>query len=146
MFIRITAIITLFIALFFYMAVNSDRAWHHLGNAYYDRNRYDKAIHVYHKAVRINPEHAGTWYNLGNAYHELKHHNEAITAYREAVRIDPELTGAWYSLGIIYDTLGRHAEADNANQQFRRLEILHDKADKTRQKFSRFKTETLQDN
>ena len=43
-------------------------AYSDLGQIYYDRKEYDKAIYYFKKFIQLNPNDANIYYNLGDVY------------------------------------------------------------------------------
>jgi len=99
-----------------------------IGNAYFDKGEYKKAIAAYKQAIRIDPDDAHAQYNLGIAYRKLGRLNEAIAAYKQAIRINPDDADAHYNLGIAYDKLGRDSDAIEAYKQAVRIDPDHAQA------------------
>jgi tetratricopeptide (TPR) repeat protein len=65
------------------------KAWHYLGNLYYDKKRYSDAIDAWQQSIRINDGFATTHRNLGIAYYnKLKLEQEALKHYERAFAID----------------------------------------------------------
>ncbi len=93
-----------------------------IGNAYFDKGEYKKAIEAYKQAIRIDPNYAVAHYNLGVAYGKHSHYNEAIEAFKQSARINPDDAAAHSSLGNAYDSLGRYNEAIQAYKQAIRID------------------------
>jgi len=66
------------------------RAHYYLGNLFYDKKRYEEAIHEWESSVRIDPSFAIPWRNLGIAYFNLrKDADAALAAYENAFKANP---------------------------------------------------------
>jgi len=62
-----------------------------LGNFFYDRKRYDKAIACWEQAVQENPDHAQAHRNLGLALWNVRRDGDgAAGCYTQAIECDPE--------------------------------------------------------
>ena len=96
--------------------VNSDKnklciSHYNLGNSYYMRKQYSKAIMEYIKVLEINPKYKSTYYNLGVAYTDLKKYDKAIESYNEALKIDPNFKNTYLNLGNIYHNTKQYDKA-----------------------------------
>jgi len=60
-----------------------------IGINYGKKKKYNKAIKMYQKAIKINPKNDECYYNMGIAYHKNKEYTNAIEAYKKAVGINP---------------------------------------------------------
>ena len=70
-----------------------------LGAANAGLRQFDDAIESYHRALRINPDFAGTHNNLGSAYQDNGNLPDAVASFRRAVQLDPDYAEAHYNLG-----------------------------------------------
>ncbi|EGD74102.1 kinesin light chain isoform 1 [Salpingoeca rosetta] len=86
-----------------------------LGNAYYSKGEYDKAIAFYEKALAItvetlgekHPSTASTYNNLGSAYYSKGEYDKAIAFYEKALAITVETLGEKHpSTADTYNNLG----------------------------------------
>ena len=78
------------------------------GIAYGDKEKYDKEIECYQKAVEINPEDAKAYYNMGIAYSDKGNYDKAIECYQNAIEIDPLYARAYYNMGRTYFDKGNY--------------------------------------
>ncbi len=69
------------------------------GNAWVEKNEYDKAIKEYDEAIRLNPKYAYAYTCRGIAWSSKKEYDKAFKDFDEAIRIDPEYTYAYSSRG-----------------------------------------------
>ena len=51
---------------------NDKEAWCEMGNSYYNKKNYDKAIECYEKAIEIDPNFENAWFNMGVLYRKKK--------------------------------------------------------------------------
>ena len=58
-----------------------------MGNAYYYKEEYDKAIEAYQKAVAINPKNDIAYNNMGNAYYDKEEFDNAMKAYLKSLKM-----------------------------------------------------------
>ena len=86
------------------------RTW---ARALHDRRRYEEAIRLLEKALRLKPDHADALYNLGNVYRELGRYREAVALYRKAAAIRPDRADIQNNLGnaLLAERLPAEAEA-----------------------------------
>ena len=101
------------------LAVNPSDAHAHyyLGNLFYDKKRYDEAIHEWESSVKLEPSFAIPWRNLGIAYFNVrKDAARARTAYQNAFQANPEDARLLYE----FDQLRKRTGADASE----RLAIL----------------------
>ena len=81
---------------------SDDRAHNTLGNWFYDRSEYDKAIPCYEKAKAIRPAESVYELNIGDAYRGLSNWDKAIEHYQKVAELDPKSDRANNGLGIAY--------------------------------------------
>jgi len=89
-------------------------AYNCLGSALIEQDKFDEAIDLLHRCLRIKPDYAWAYHNLGIAYSKLNRCEEAIKACEQATRIQPKNSWAYYTLGVACDKLGRYREAIEA--------------------------------
>lgn len=79
-----------------------------LGGAYILQRKWDKAVRMLEKAVKINPDVPMLWTNLAAAYlgrlevSGPRQQERAIGAYERALELDPKAPNVHYHLGLIY--------------------------------------------
>lgn len=107
------------------------------GHAFRDAGVYDRALHAYEQAIRLDPNNPLAYYGQAKIYWEQKRYQEALYAYDQIVRLQPEdpffhaLKGnALYELGRYVEALSAYDRAlalkqDNASWYARRASILH---------------------
>jgi len=61
-----------------------------LGNVYYNREEYEKAIMAYQKALSIHPEFLDAYFNLGETYAHLGNVKEAKEMYKKFLKYSPQ--------------------------------------------------------
>jgi tetratricopeptide (TPR) repeat protein len=84
------------------------RAPYYLGNLYYDRRRYDEAIHLWEQSTALDPSFSIPWRNLGIAYFNVRQKPQrARAAYEKAFEANPsdarllhERDQLWKRIGI----------------------------------------------
>jgi arylsulfatase A-like enzyme/Tfp pilus assembly protein PilF len=65
-------------------------AWFMLGNEYYRRREYTRAIAQYARALELKPDYDLVVINMANAYRALGKDEEAMLGYRRFMELDPK--------------------------------------------------------
>lgn len=92
-------------------------AWFMLGNEYYRRHAYRKAIDQYRRALALKPDYDLVVINMANAYRALGRDLEAMVGYRRFMELDPKNAQIRYEAAQI---LIDNGELDEAEKQLRR--------------------------
>ncbi|OGW75920.1 MAG: hypothetical protein A2Z72_08770 [Omnitrophica bacterium RBG_13_46_9] len=87
------------------------RLYLNLGNTYFEKRQYDKAIEQYEKVISIDENYAVAYGNIGVAYVSKGNLSEAEKFLKKAVALDHNYPLAHYSLGSLYRKTGRAKEA-----------------------------------
>jgi len=78
-------------------------AHYHLGYAYGFKERHDREIEEYEKAIQLGLKKFDLFYNLGMAYAEyLEDYDKALVVLKQAEEMDPKNDEIHYALGAIY--------------------------------------------
>lgn len=81
-------------------------AWYYLGNLFYDKLQYERAMGCWERAAALEPEFAITWRNLALAYYNKRHDPErAKTAMETAGRLAPGDARIFLELDQLYKKL-----------------------------------------
>lgn len=67
------------------------------------KDKYEKAIACYKKAVALDPEFAFAWDNMGMAYRKMMNLDEALKCYKKSLEIDPYGTMPLQNSAIVYE-------------------------------------------
>ena len=94
-----------------------DEAYHNMGIAYDDLEKYNESLEAFKKSIEINPNRDATYYNMGIVYGNLEKHNEEIEAYKKVIKINPNKDEAYYNMGIAYGNLEKYNEAVEVYQK-----------------------------
>ncbi|UCH92614.1 MAG: tetratricopeptide repeat protein [Candidatus Aminicenantes bacterium] len=86
-------------------------AYLELGQIYYNKNEYVKAIEIYTKAIANGIRHASIYYRRAQAFQANKQAEEAIKDYNEALRLGPKLYMAHEEVGYIYESRKNYEKA-----------------------------------
>jgi len=81
------------------------------GRKYQSAGNPLKALEVFHKAIRIDPENAEAHLRLGVLFEEMEYHEEATSSYREALHIRPEFLEPYIRIGSLLGRLNHLASA-----------------------------------
>jgi tetratricopeptide (TPR) repeat protein len=82
----------------------------YLGQLYYARRDYNKAIEQFNKVLTLQPQNTEMMYFLGALYVEIERGDKAIETFKNALKIDPDHDGVLNSLGFIYAEQGNNLE------------------------------------
>lgn len=74
-----------------------------LGRHYTDALRYDQAVIVLEKAVRVEPQHELARFSLANAFFKAGRYDEAAREYKKVLEINPKNKSAKKNLAIAED-------------------------------------------
>ncbi len=80
-------------------------ALNNLGKALFDINKYEEAIHYYHRALDVEGDLVIVLNNLGNAYYQAGQPNKAIECYRRALKVDPSYEPATNNLNMVLELI-----------------------------------------
>jgi adenylate cyclase len=91
---------------------NSDFLQAALAFSLYHAGRFEEAMALYQKAIRLNPI-PPAWYlsSLGSCYRELGRYEEAITEYKKGLHRAPDSSLGHLALAANYSLMGREKEA-----------------------------------
>ena len=85
--------------------------YNNLGDEYYWKNDYSKAIKFYSKAIELDPNNA-KYYNIrGVCYSWLKEYENATTDHTKAIELDPNNAKYYNSRGVCYSLLKEYEKA-----------------------------------
>jgi len=65
------------------------KTYYQLGNEYYERGDYDRAIENYNMAILLNPVFSEAYFNRALAYYQLKNFDKSVSDYSKAAELDP---------------------------------------------------------
>jgi arylsulfatase A-like enzyme/Tfp pilus assembly protein PilF len=86
-------------------------AWFMMGNEYYRRHDYTKAIDRYKRALELKPDYDLVVINMANAYRALGRDQEAMVGYRRFMELDPKNAQIRYEAAQILIDNGKLDEA-----------------------------------
>ncbi len=86
----------------------------YLGDCFYLKNEYEKAIPHYEKVISKEDGRAGIYSVIGYCYSKTNNNAKSIEAYRKAISIEPNNKLAHNNLGAAFQRQGLMAEAKRA--------------------------------
>jgi tetratricopeptide (TPR) repeat protein len=105
----------------------SARALYYLGNFYYDKRRYDDAIHCWRRSTALDPRFSIPWRNLGIAEFNVLHNPQAANRmYQKAFAVNPEDARLLYE----WDQLKKRAALASPEERLRALDEHRDLVDR----------------
>jgi len=82
-----------------------------LGDCFHSMERFEDAVSVYDRLLRLMPECGPAWHNRGNALMDMGRWEEAIASYRAALRFMPSFAEAYVTIATALQALGKPYEA-----------------------------------
>jgi len=73
--------------------------------------KYEEAVSVFKRIIRIDPRNYRALYNLGLAYHNLGKNTKALDYCDKALQIKPNHKFCYYSKGMIYESMEKYTLA-----------------------------------
>lgn len=77
-----------------------------LGSLYFESNRYNEAIEIYKRILKLKSDDVETLTDLGLALHYTRNSQEGIKYLKKATSISPYHQRAWLSLGFVSGASG----------------------------------------
>jgi type IV pilus assembly protein PilF len=77
-------------------------AHNNLGQAYYKKGDFTKAVESYLTAIKYQPSFSRSFHNLGITYEAMNEWDKAIDAYKESIRYAPKDPRSHFYLGKLY--------------------------------------------
>lgn len=96
-------------------------AYHHLGMAYTNQGKLDRAIAMYKKSIVVNPYYSHAYNNLGIVYARQGKFNEAVDNLKFAIRLKPNNASFYHNLALAYSQQGKKEEAEAVMEQVKWL-------------------------
>jgi len=95
-------------------SINDPEKLAHLGDKYFENNRFAEAIEAYEKALKLNPKDADTYNDLGLALHYTARSEKAVEILKKGTEVNPSFQRVWLSLGFVLTATGKGEEAKTA--------------------------------
>ncbi|VAW05991.1 hypothetical protein MNBD_ALPHA01-1238 [hydrothermal vent metagenome] len=81
---------------------NQPHVHNNLGNLYLEQENYQKAVHCYRKATRLEEKYADAWYNWAVVLDKQNMTAESIELVKKAIKYDPDQAKYHNFLGLLY--------------------------------------------
>ncbi len=66
------------------------KTYYQMGNDYYEKGDYDKAIENYNMAILLNPVFSEAYFNRALSYYQLKNFDKSVADYTKSMELDPQ--------------------------------------------------------
>ncbi|GAB6022119.1 hypothetical protein CHUAL_006261 [Chamberlinius hualienensis] len=96
------------------------------GNNLMKTEKYAEALHLYTRAIEIDPKNAIYYCNRAAAHSKMQNHKQAIDDCRIAIYLDPNYSKAYGRMGLAFDSLNQPREAKECYEKAVRLEPQND--------------------
>ena len=98
-------------------------AYNSLGTLFFERKKdIPKALELYLKSVKLNPNYIDGWRNTGAAYGTLGQYENALDAFRHVLTLDPVNVTVLRFMSQTYRMMGDEASANNYDRRAREAE------------------------
>lgn len=77
-------------------------AQYNLGNLYYERRSYEKALQQFNSVIEKNHTFYKAYYGRGVIYYLEKEYSKSLEEFRKTLELNPEHDRSYYYLGILY--------------------------------------------
>jgi len=84
-----------------------------LGMLYYTTDRYQQALDLLVKSLKLEPSKAIQHYSIGLVLEKIGAMTQAIQAYQQAIALEPQLINAYNNLGNIFLATGELEQAES---------------------------------
>lgn len=95
----------------------SETAWFEMGQFYFNRKNYDKAIQAFDYLLAINSESSGVYANKAACYEAMGQWQKAIEVYEEQLDLEYTKAFTYYKIGLCYRVEKKNIEALQAFQK-----------------------------
>ena len=86
-------------------------ALHLLGVLYAQSKKYQLALKLFNKAIKVNAYHADIYVNKGNIYREINNTKLALDNYNHAIRLNSSNTECYINKGILFNQIRKYESA-----------------------------------
>jgi len=95
----------------------SETAWFEMGQFYFNRKNYEKAIQSFDYLLAINSDAAGVYANKAACYEAMEQWEKAIEVYQEQLELEYTKAFTFYKIGLCYKAAKKNMEALRAFQK-----------------------------
>ncbi|MBN2382409.1 AAA family ATPase [bacterium] len=96
-----------------------------LGNLYYQKENYYRALKHYEDALSVEPDNIRILFNLGLVNKKLKEYDRAIDIFNRLIKRNPNYQRAYELLGYLYEERGNYSKALFYYNRFLKSEPNH---------------------
>ena len=89
----------------------SETAWFEMGQFYFNRKNYEKAIQSFDYLLAINSDAAGVYANKAACYEAMEQWEKAIEVYEEQLELEYTKAFTFYKIGLCYKAAKKNMEA-----------------------------------
>ncbi len=86
-------------------------AFFFLGQAYFEKEDWGRALKAYVRALELSPEYLGARIGAGHVLRMMGKHREALRMARQALALAPDDSDALYLMAVVCFTRGDEADA-----------------------------------
>ncbi|MES2575143.1 MAG: tetratricopeptide repeat protein [Bacteroidota bacterium] len=87
----------------------------------FEKEKYEKAIEYFKKALKEDAEFAFAWDNIGLSYRKLGNYDKAIESYNKSLEIEPEGTMPLQNIAIAYQYKKEYQKAIDSFQKLAKI-------------------------
>jgi cytochrome c-type biogenesis protein CcmH/NrfG len=96
----------------------NEYALYYLGNAWFERQAWDKALKAYVSALEVEPRYLGAMVGAGHALRLMNRLPQAIRMANQALLRDKDDPEALHLLGLVHFQIGNRAKASEYLERF----------------------------
>ncbi|NQT02056.1 MAG: tetratricopeptide repeat protein, partial [Planctomycetes bacterium] len=82
------------------------KVYHNKAGNCVNRGRYDEAVALCQKAIKLDRNNVEAHYQLGIAYTGKRLDEEAVNSLQKVLKLDPDRAGAHFRLGVLLERTG----------------------------------------
>ena len=105
---------------------NNAQSWNNLGEAFFRAGKYDKAVHAYNKALRLDPNDGWAYANLALILLSQGQFGKAISLYQKAVPLMKSDKDKAVVLNRLGNAYRKNNDYDNAVKMYQQAVLLAD--------------------
>ena len=95
-----------------YLKINNEEdIWLELGALYEQNNQPRKALQIYDKVIKANPDNVKGYWHKASFFSASKQYNEVEKVHDDLLKQKPDFVPAWYTKGRCYAEMGRRDAA-----------------------------------
>ncbi len=83
-------------------SIEDAKRFYQMGNEYFEKGDYDKAIEYYTRAILLNPLFSEAYFARALCFYKLREYDKAAKDYQRALELDPKNPVIYNNLGDVY--------------------------------------------